>query len=411
MPVNFTFGANVEVPLAKAGRANWRQLALPVGEPLVDPQAATRAAIRSPIEFPPLAQALVPEDHVAIALEPGVVQSTAVVAGLIHELVEAGAEPDNIAVVCAADEPHDPRQRLPALLRGQVQLERHDPANRDRLEFLAANRKGRTIYLNRTICDADLLITVGRAHQGRDYEDIGIFTGLFPTFSDVDSQRRYRNPGLVDPLGVEARNRMLDLARHEVAKLGWIAGAVFTVQCVAAGPDALMDVLAGEPEHVERELRRRNATAWNTDPTAKGDLVVAALSGGAEQQTWSNVVRALLAALEHVDPDRGEGAIALCTELTVEPGEGLRHIRRNVRPERLEAWLHEHRPADALDALTLIRLLQQTKVFLLSKLGDEIIEPMGFETLATPDEVVRLFQRYEQPLLLPHAQFALGAMP
>jgi hypothetical protein len=405
MPVNFSFGTNTQLSLASKGAPKWQLAEVPHGEPLIDPQAATRAAIRSPIDFPSLSQAIVPDDQIAIALEPGVVEAGAVVAGVVHELIEAGAELDSITVVCTAGEAQDPRHRLPAMLRGRVQLERHDPTNRDKLEFLAANRKGRTIYLNRTICDAGLLVTVGHAHHGRDYEDLGVHTGLFPTFSDVDSMKRYRNPALVDQFRSDSPSAMLKLARFEVAKLGWIAGAVFTVQVVPAGHDRVMDVLAGEPERVERELRRRNTMAWCTDPAQTGDLVIAAISGGESQQTWSNLVRALLAALDRIDDD---GAVALCTELAVEPGEGMRHIRRQVRPERLEAWIHEHRPADSLDALMLIRALQQAKVFLLSKLPADVTEPMGFETLESPDEVTRLMQRYQRPLLLPHAQFVLG---
>lgn len=410
MSAHLTYGTQGRVPLETVAGVNWQQIETPRGEPLVDPQAATRAAIRHPLEFPDLAQAIVPGDQIAVALAPGVVESAAITAGVVQELIAAGAEPDSITVVSTASESGDPRQKLPGMVRGRVQLERHDPSNRDRLEFLAANRKGRTIYFNRTLCDADLLITIGQAPHGPSYADLGLHTGLFPDFSDLDSQRRYRNLKLVTAVAEhetadESDSRMLARARFEVDKIGWIAGAVFTVQTVPAGPDSVMDVVAGEPSSVERELRRRNQAAWSVERSGGSDLVVAALSGGAAQQTWSQVVRALTAADRLLDSD---GAIALCTELNVAPAEGVSRLRPQQRAERYEAWLNEHRPLDTLDAWFLSRLLRRRKVFLLSGLEPDTVEALGIEPLAAVDELPRLMQRYRRPLVLPHAQFVVG---
>src|SRR5262245_23522480 len=61
--------------------------------------AATKMAWEAPLDFPPLRQAVVPGDHVVLALGPGVAQGADVVAAVVPLLCEAGVECGYITVL------------------------------------------------------------------------------------------------------------------------------------------------------------------------------------------------------------------------------------------------------------------------------------------------------------------------
>jgi hypothetical protein len=77
----------------------------PRGTPLDDPAAAVAAAVSDPLEFPRLQEATIPGDRVVLAVDRGVPQMPAVVAGVIHTLLEGGADPTDIEIALAAGEP------------------------------------------------------------------------------------------------------------------------------------------------------------------------------------------------------------------------------------------------------------------------------------------------------------------
>src|SRR5262245_13106568 len=98
MTIHFKYGANSSL-----------QLELPAGALVAncsgpetaesDVASATKAAWEAPLDFPPLRQAIVPGDHVVVALGPGVAQGAEIVAAVIPLLCEAGVESGDITVL------------------------------------------------------------------------------------------------------------------------------------------------------------------------------------------------------------------------------------------------------------------------------------------------------------------------
>ena len=78
----------------------------------------------------------------------------------------------------------DPRGALPEDLREVVQLETHDPTDRDDLGYLAASKEGKPIYVNRVLHDADVVLPISCLRPDSALGYHGVFGGLFPTFSD-----------------------------------------------------------------------------------------------------------------------------------------------------------------------------------------------------------------------------------
>ena len=63
--------------------------------PVEDLAAAIEEALANPIDYPPLEQALIPEDTVALALEPGTPAAAELVAGVWRVLERRGVAAEN----------------------------------------------------------------------------------------------------------------------------------------------------------------------------------------------------------------------------------------------------------------------------------------------------------------------------
>jgi nickel-dependent lactate racemase len=405
MTSTLRYGTDASLSLEFEPGALLAQCGVPDRVPLEEISPAIRAALAEPLEFPPLARATVPGDKIVLALEPGLPQAATLISALVDYLVEAGAAAADITILCTKADldarGDDPRRLVAAELREKVQLRTHDPDHRDELRYLAATpKKGRPIYLNRSICDADLVVTVGclRCEPALGYH--GVNGTLYPTYSDTKSLQRFRNPNLIG-----ASADLQTRARHEVDRIGWLAGTQFTVQVIPGPGDTLLEVLAGDTSAVFAYGQSQTNAAWSFEVPRRASLVLASVGGDAGQQTWDNVGRALAAALRVVADN---GAIALCTELHGEPGPALRRL---VDADDLEAAVRrigKERAADALPAVELAEALRRAKIYLLSQLDESFVEEIGIAPINTPGEIVRLAHRHKNCIVLANAQFAIA---
>jgi hypothetical protein len=369
--------------------------------PLDDPSAAVAAALADPIEFPPLAQALVPGDRIALALDHGVPRAASVLAGVVHTLLEAGSPPDDISIVLTkadGESPYfDPLAELPAHVREAVHVVTHDPADRTSLAYLAASKAGKPIYLNRAIDDADVVLPIGCLRLDGALGYIGLHGGLFPAFSDEDTQARFRAPSSTDWPAHQRRRR------EEADEAAWLLGVHFTLQIVPGPGDTILHILAGESDAVLNRGRQLCEAAWLYRVPRRASLVVATIEGGQDQQTWDNFARALFAASQAVEDD---GAIVLCTDLQCEPGPALRRL---ASPEALDA-IHEirrDRTADAISASLLVSTCERARVYLLSGLSSDVVEELGLGHVDEPEQVDRLSRQHDSCILLANAHHAV----
>jgi nickel-dependent lactate racemase len=345
-----------------------------------------------------------PGDTVVLALERGVPHAPAIVAHTVERLLDAGVDATDITVVRSpgdveSDAP-DPLGELSEPLRESVSCLVHDPLDRQSLGYLSAAADGRPIYVNRAIHDADLVIPIGVLRSADTLGYFGINSALFPALSDTASLERFGSPKAAGP----ARQGRL---RQEADEVSWLLGVLFTIQVVPGAAGEILHVLAGSLDGVWRDGGRLYDAAWHFAVRDRARLVVAAIEGNATQQTWENVGRVLAAAAPVVEDD---SAIVICSRLAAPIGPALQHL---VGAEDLNGALHEitrSRPADALAASELIRALKRSKVYLVSRLDDELVEELGVLPI---DErgVARLSGRYESCIVLAAAQYARAQPP
>ena len=372
---------------------------------LQDVSAAVAAMLDEPLDFPALASATVPGDQIVLAVDHEVPQAAAVVAGVVHSLVESAAAPENITLVQSNLDSGADRQpltsRLRADIRGRVNVLTHDPSDRRRLTYIAASREGKPIYLNRAVADADLLIPIGCIRPVGSLGYLGVSGGLFPTFADLDTQRRFYAPNCVYS-SVHQRRR-----RDEAAEALWLLGSRFALQLISGSGDQVLHVLAGEVDAVAARGRQLAETAWNCAISRRSAMVVAAIEGGREQQTWPNVARALSAASRIVDED---GSVVLCTDLQEDPGPSLARLAGSDTLVKLQRDINRDRTPDALPASQLVRALGQAKVYLLSRLEADVVEGLGLGYVNNVEDIFRLANRHASCTFLANAQHAVPTL-
>ena len=380
------------------------------GEPLTDPAAAIAAALDNPLDFPPLHQATVPGDRIAIALEAGLPRVESIVAGVVHALLQGTTEPQDIVLVAAAGDAPDGidvlRSRLVSLLHDDVKTAidviLHDPADSDNLAYLAVSREGKPIYLNRTLCDAEVVVPIGILRLADSLGYVGVHGGLFPTFSDETTQQRFRAPSSSNWEAL--RQRRCD----EADEAAWMLGCQFAVQVVPGRGKALLHVLAGDSHTVEKQGRELCASAWQFQCEQPAQLVLVSIEGEADQQSWENFARALFAASQVVEDN---GTIVLCTALARRPGTALRQLCSLDSDDVAMHELMREKTADALPARLLVQLRERARVYLLSELDQEDVEGLGVGYVEYAEDIERLQRQFESCIVLANAHRALLRTP
>lgn len=370
-----------------------------------DPAMAVPQALAEPLAYPALMQSILPSDHVVVALESGVPQASEVVGAVVCSLIDGGVDPDGITVLRTQTDAQtglgDPAPWIDAAVRKRLTLVTHDPTARQSMAYLAATEAGEPIHLNRILTDADVVLPVGCVQARTAGRFRSVASHVYPSFSDQRTLLRFR--------AVEARTAQTAQRKQlaqEVRHVSWLLGLTFTIQVVPGPGDRILHVLAGELSTVHRRARELYETAWRCTVPHRARLVVAAIEGGADQQTWHNVGRAIAAAGALVEDG---GAIAVCSDLASSPGPALQRLAS--APTRQEALrqIRKEQPADALPAAQLAQVLERAKVYLLSRLDETLLEDLEIAPINESDELVRLAQRYDSCILLSNASRAMVA--
>ncbi len=249
----------------------------PRGRPLDDPAAAVAAALSDPLDYPPLQQATTPGDRVVLAIDRGVPQVDAVVAGAVHALLDGRVLPEDITLLLAPEEngmrrPH-PTSALPAEIAAAVRVVEHDPLNRAELTYLAASKENRPIHIHRQLFDADVVLPIGCLRPRRVLGRLGVHGGLFPTFSDAKARERFQWPDAARS-PVQRHRR-----RDEVEEAAWLLGIQLVLQVVPGVRDSVLHVLAGKPEAVAKRGRKLCDAAWLCRLPRRASLVLASIAG------------------------------------------------------------------------------------------------------------------------------------
>ena len=305
-------------------------------------------------------------------------------------------------VLCASTDLAD---QLRAELEENVCVESHDPNDQDQLSYLAALKDGQPLYLGRLLQESDVVIPIGVLRPASSFGYGGVGSCLYPAFSNTEAQAGFRRPTPYheDLEAADKANAAQQQLRFEqAAEAAWRLGAQFTVQVLPGRAGQVQAVFAGDCQQVEVDGASACDSAWTYAPPTPTSLVVAAIDGGPEQQTWDNFARALDAACRAAEDDAD---ILICSELTELPGQAMLELGGELVDDELSRELQRSREADAGVATLLWTCLQNAHVHLLSDLPEQVVYSLGM-TPVTEDEISHVVGRHRQCTLLHSAHRA-----
>jgi nickel-dependent lactate racemase len=384
-----------------------RLVAAPVA-PRPNPQfrAQLVAALRRPLDFPSVEQAVIPGDRVTLALDRYTPGAATLVAGIWEVLAPREPDPEQFTIVqpatrMASDLP-DPRAELPEEVRSQVQWVLHDPSRREKCVYLATTASGERVYLAREVVDADFLISVGTIAFDPLMGYRGTNSVFYPGLSSADAMLRTHGQGHVE-LGPEEARPL----REVVDEIGWLLGNPFTVQVIPAASRGVSRVLAGVSEPVFSQGKKILSEQWIVEVDERPDIVVAAVDHEAGPHAWEQLGAAVEVARNVVA--RG-GKIVILSDLNSELSQGLELIRSGQSARDAIRPLRKQAPPDLVCATQLAAAADWARIYLLSGLSDEIVDELFLAPLSSEEEVRRLLSDDSTCLFLESAQFAYAAV-
>ncbi|MFN7736740.1 MAG: hypothetical protein ACK5O8_11525 [Pirellula sp.] len=369
-----------------------------------DPRAVgelLREAISAPIEFPELALAILEEDLVAIALEEAVPQGFEIVAELVQWLLERPLRGEQITVVLSSADRNAIEQARDAIDRrspgggGVVRIVQHAASNHDQLEYIAAAKSADPIYIQRDLVEAAVVLPIYCIREPDTLSASDPYA-MSPAFADAKTQQRWRLAWLDD--NQQHLHQQLKLSREA----GWLMGVQFAVAVVPASDGRITAIVAGDPQRVHQsaseQLREQRAkgNASPEDQEQRFELAIAAIDGGAEQQTWLNVARAVARADEMLHPT---GRIIVCCDIE-RITDGVAQLASDDPDEQLEKELLGGNLQDAFPAAVLRSIQARRSIYLMAPISESEMEPLGIAYASKPSDIERLAQGASSVVLI-----------
>ncbi|MHC2070311.1 hypothetical protein ACYFX5_22790 [Bremerella sp. T1] len=356
------------------------------------------AALGSPQSFPDLSQASVPGDIVLFAFGEEIEDVEPFVAGAIQYIQAAELTDRSYQFLL-------PHGAIPAVVEavkqtasilgenGEVIL--HQPQDQKANSFLTSTQESRAIILNRYLCDADVVVPVGLARAEGGFRNFGPYGSLYPTYSDIDSQKRWNSP--LHVTRVQRRRRRM----AEIEEIRQLLGIAVNCLILPGRGGGFADVIYGEAEAVQTIASQRMAEQWQPNVPQLAGAVIALLTGGQLGQTWENAARAL-ANVEHLV--RPGGAIVLATEIRKRPGAAMAQMAESLEFTDFETEMRKSRHEDAAIALQFAKTLSQCKVYFRSLLSEEILDQLDLIPVESDDECKRICEHYQDVVIVHDAQ-------
>lgn len=367
-----------------------------------------RQALASPIGFPPFQECLLDDDRLVIPIFPGIPHIELILRAVL-EYVFSGPEIHQPAFVTILRAKEDEAVGMPRLekilpddaLKSRVEIATHHPDKKEETACLGVAATNETIVVNRKMFDAEMILPVGYFFPREAPGNLGVYSAVYPLFSDEQTQKRYENYG---PQLHASNHELMHQLKDEAADATRQLGVQCMIQIVpgipALGKTGIARVLAGEFHDLEVDGYSLYREIWTNHSTQRPNLVLATVAGEAAAG-WANVMTALVNA-SRLAPRDG-GIIVLCSELEGELPRSLEIWRQVQDFENAAKFIRREELPDSALAVETIRVLTTHRVFWLSRLAGELLEELGIMPLANQKELERLLENSGSFSILPDA--------
>lgn len=389
---------------------------------------AVAAALENPHQFLPLAEMLVPGDHLAIAVETGLPRCDSIIQGVLQSVQRC--ELGKIEVVVSDTFDAESLQRLRQSLPEDVQLTIHRRGVRASERYLAADDDAEPIRLNLSLVDADFVLPISVMRVTDPLVGGPSADAMFPAMVDEGQVKRLQRSTL---RAIEKREHYHnDWAADQAEQVRWALGVQLMMAVeVTAGGD-VGRAIASSPESLREAIRGHFVVSRGGGDQGAADVVVACIEGGASQQSMENLVRAALVGRSYASPS---GTVVLVTDLKslgyrdgledsfdddlVPPGEAAKALQSTYDYEADEREAEPaapittvlSQPAFARKLLSeLINQIDSSRRYLLwSACDPEAAEAFGFGVITDAAALARLINQHDNCCCIRAAQTAPDA--
>ena len=365
---------------------------------LPDPARALRQALEHPHQFPPLRRAILPDDLIAVVVDERLPRAGELLVALLEYVVDAGVAPDAITLISAPGSAQAWIDDLPDALQ-DVRAEVHDPTDRKRLSYVASTRKGRRIYLNRTLMDAGQTIFLGGCRYDPLLGHADAASLLFPALGAadavIDADRHF---------SAEVPGNKPWPMRQEADEVAWLIGVPFLVHAIAGTDAGVSHVVAGTIEETA-ECRRLLDLRWRIAFAQPVQTAVVTVGGDPARQDFEDIARAALSAARVVEPG---GRVVVLSRANPKLGDGAMLLRDTDNPAVAERRIQERHPADRIAARMWLEAARRASLYLFSELPEETVEEMFATPLQKAAQAQRLIDAASSCLFIEEANKALA---
>ncbi len=353
----------------------------------------TSEALEHPDDFPALRQAVVPGDHVVLAVDPRTPGLLSILSAVCDVLIQAGVEGTSIQVVGSGPPPSGWSNGLPAGVEWIV----HDPEDRSGLAYLASTPEGRRIYLNRVMVDADFVLPIGRIGFDPIFGFHGPWSVIFPALSDRETLRDFRSRASTAPPDLTRERASLT----ESEGVSWLLGSLLQMG-VIAGKSGVSRIVAGTESLVKLQGSREVNATWTFRAGRRADLVVVGIGRPGESSGIDDLAEGLWCASRLV---RRGGKIAVLSNVRGTPGPAVSRLVGLENPrDALTLLKGSEADADHDAARKIASALVWADVYLWSGLDPDLVEDLGMIALGKPSEVRRLVDTSDSCLFVSQAE-------
>lgn len=358
--------------------------------PVVDFELAVQEALASPIDFVPLSQSVFPGDTVAIAVGPEVPAINEIMTALLKCFEDTQVSMADITVVVPYD--GETVGRLKEAIASDfssVGFQVHDAYDDEALAYLAASAAGDPIMVNRTLCDADVVIPITNVRHDRMLGYNGGFDGLIPEFSDAATQQRFRELiSATDETGALQR-------RGDVRETAWLLGIQLSVRIVPDSIGGVASILAGMGGQLDVAAEEELKQACSVSP-GQAPLVIASVGGNAGADHWRSLANAAHAASQFV---QANGVVVLLCDLNESVGTATRFLA-DLDDESARRRVLESQQPDQIVAMELLRLRGICRIYLCCGGRQDELEEIGIGFAADISEIENLCTEYDKCVVL-----------
>jgi nickel-dependent lactate racemase len=363
-------------------------------------------ALRAPIDFPSVEQAVIPGDRVTLALDRYTPQAAGLVAGVWEVLAPRGVEPEKFTLIQPAtrleSELPDPRSELPEDVRSLVRWVLHDPMKKDACVYLASTASGERIYMARDVVDADFLMSAGPIVFDPLIGHRGTNSVFYPGLSSAEAMQRTQGQGHLE-LGPNESRPLREL----IDEIGWLLSNPFTIQVIPAATGGVSRVLAGVCEPVFAKGKKLLAERWTIEVGERPEVVIAGIDHEIGQHAWEQLGAAVEVGRSLVA--RG-GKIVILSDLQADLPQGLELIRSSENARDAIRPLRKQAPPDLVCATQIASAADWARIYLLSRLDDDVVDELFLTPVSNENEVRRLLKDEPRCLFLEAAQFVHGTV-